>query len=105
MRLQILLIVALGLTMPGAFADPPDKSPKGESAEKHELKKAKKKKAEKSGEKATKDRSLGQESGSRISGIPGQMRFSKSKGRASVRFTPISMGRSAGTGWKAMRTS
>ncbi len=59
MRLQILLIVALGLTMPGAFADPPDKSPKGESAEKHELKKAKKKKSEKSGEKATKEEKPG----------------------------------------------
>ena len=55
MRLQILLIVALGLTMPGAFADQPDKSPKGKTAEKHELKKAKKEKAEKSQEKATQE--------------------------------------------------
>ncbi len=46
MRLQIVLIVALGLMMPGAFADQPDKSPAGKAAEKHELKKAKKEKAE-----------------------------------------------------------
>ena len=63
MRLQIVLIVALGLMMPGAFADQPDKSPAGKAAEKHELKKAQKEKAEerteKSSEKAPKEEAPG----------------------------------------------
>ncbi len=63
MRLQVVLILALGLAMPGAFADQPDESPKGKAAEKHELKKAQKEKAEerteKSREKAPKEEAPG----------------------------------------------
>jgi|GEM_PF-5956889 len=51
MRLQVVLILALGLAMPGAFADQPGE-PKGKAAEKHELKKTKKEKAEESTEKS-----------------------------------------------------